>query len=318
MVLAVTLNPCIDRTLFIDGLQVGGHNVVKQVQNDVAGKGIDVNVVLSNLGIPSRAVGYEFTRTGKQVSSFLASINVPFYGVDVDAELRVNTKVFDCEACSMTELNCKGPQMSENDETALMRVFENALDGVDVLVVDGSVPPGISKDIYARMIAAAKQKGIYTVLDATGPLLESGLKAAPDMVKPNRGELELLLGRKLGDTADCFKACHELMEMGAGAVCLSLGGDGCMLVNSEGAWFSEGLDIEVRGFQGAGDSVVAGICIAVEKGLDGMEQLRSGVAAAHGSLVLEGTHLCTRENYDEMLSRVPVREWKSASIGRKL
>ena len=72
--------------------------------------------------------------------------------------------------------------------------------------------------------------------------------------------------------------------------------------------YPEGLDIEVRGFQGAGDSVVAGICIAVEKGLDGMEQLRSGVAAAHGSLVLEGTHLCTRENYDEMLSKVPVRK----------
>lgn len=308
MILTVTLNPCIDRTLLIDGLKVGGHNAVRKVQNVVAGKGIDVNVALHNLGADTCSVGFDFCHSGHQVPDFLSSLDIPFYGVEVDAELRVNTKVFDADECCMTELNCKGPDMSEYEENALMAVFDKALDGVDVLVVDGSVPPGISKDIYARMISEAKRREIFTVLDATGELFEKGLKAKPDMVKPNRGELEELLGRALHGMDECIKACHELMDMGAGAVCLSLGGDGCMLVNSEGAWFSEGLEVEVKGFQGAGDSVVAGICIAVEKGLDSMEQLRSGVACAHGSLILEGTNMCTRDSYYEMLEKIPVRK----------
>ncbi|MDO4982016.1 MAG: 1-phosphofructokinase family hexose kinase [Eubacteriales bacterium] len=308
MILTVTLNPCIDRTLSVDALNVGGHNVVQRVQNVVAGKGIDVNVVLHNLGIDTRAAGFDFIRNGHQVSDFLSSMNIPFYGVDVDAELRVNTKVFDENACCMTELNCKGPQMTMLEENAFMEVFEKALERVDVLVADGSVPPGIGTDIYARMINIAKKKNVYSVLDASGELLEKGLSARPDMVKPNRTELEQLLRRSLNSIDECIDGCHELMKLGAGAVCLSLGSDGCILADSEGAWFSEGLDIEVRGFQGAGDSVVAGICIAVEKGLGGMEQLRSGVACAHGSLIREGTDMCTRESYDEMLALIPVRK----------
>ena len=307
MVLTVTLNPCIDRTLYLDTLKVGGHNRASRMRNDVSGKGINVSVALRNLGIETRAAGFEFTRTGTPVKNLLDSMGIPFDYVTVDGELRVNTKVFDCSAMEMTEINCSGPLLGAEDEQALMECFEKALDGTDILVVDGSIPPGISKDVYANMVSLARARGIFTICDAAGELMSRALSARPDMVKPNIGELEDLLGRKINGLDQSAAACRELMGMGAGAVCLSLGGDGCMLVNSEGAWFSEGLDIEVKSFQGAGDSVVAGICSCIEKGLGGEEQLRYGVAAAHGTLLLEGTLMCTAESFMRLLPQIPVR-----------
>ena len=311
MILSVSLNPCIDKTIFIRSLQVGGHNKADHLCSDVGGKGINVNSALHNLGAESRALGFEFTQSGTPVNDFLQSISVPFQSVRVDAPLRVNTKIFDLSSSEMTEINCSGAQVSPSDEMALMEAFSAALEGTDILVVTGSVPPGIRTDIYFRMISAAKVKGIYTVLDASGALLKASLPAGPDLVKPNKAELEQLLGREISSLPDAARACREVLSLGVGAVCLSLGGDGCMLVSPGGVWFSEGIAIDVRSFQGAGDSVVAGMCLAKELGLPESEMLRYGVAAAHGSLLREGTLLCTRESFDALLPQIPVTDYSS-------
>lgn len=308
MISAVTLNPCIDRTVFLAGLKVGGHNVAQRVQNDISGKGINVNVVLHNLGVESRAVGFEFNRGGTPVGNFLGSMDIPFDSVSVDSELRVNTKLFDSEAQEMTEVNCKGAQVPQEAVDELMRVFRKSLDGTDILVVDGSVPPGVPRDIYKTMTELAHERGIKVILDATGDLLEKGLEAKPDMVKPNIGELELLIGHKLSGMDEWVEACRGLIEKGVGAVCLSLGGDGALYVNADGAWYSPGLDITVKSFQGAGDSLVCGIVLGMLEGAAPEELLRSGMAAAHGSLLRDGTLLCLREDYDRFMGIMPVQK----------
>ena len=306
MICAVTLNPCIDRTVFLPSLIVGGHNVASRVQNDVSGKGINVNVVLSNLGIETKAVGFEFRRSGTPVKNFLDSLSIPSDMVSVDAELRVNTKLFDSSAMEMTEINCKGPHIDEDSVAELMCAFERSLDGTDIIVVDGSVPPGVPTDIYKAMTELAHARGIKVVLDATGTLLEKGLEANPDIVKPNSGELELLIGRKLNGLDECVAACRELLSRGVGAVCLSLGGDGALYITEDNAWYSKGLDIEVKSFQGAGDSLVAGICLGLMAGHNPEMLLRSGMAAAHGSLLRDGTLLCLREDYEKFFEIMPV------------
>ena len=306
MISAVTLNPCIDRTVFLPSLIVGGHNVASRVQNDVSGKGINVNVVLSNLGVETKAVGFEFRRSGTPVKAFLDSLSIPSDMVSVDAELRVNTKLFDSGAMEMTEINCKGPHIGKDAVEELMRVFERNLDGTDIIVIDGSVPPGVPIDIYKTMTELAHAKGIKVVLDATGDLLAKGLEARPDIVKPNVGELELLIGRKLSGIGEWVAACNDLTAQGVGAVCLSLGGDGALYVTGDKAWYSKGLDIEVRSFQGAGDSLVAGICLGIMAGYEPETLLRSAMAAAHGSLLRDGTLLCLREDYDKFFEIMPV------------
>lgn len=308
MISAVTLNPCIDMTLVLEQLVVGDHNVVARNRFDVSGKGINVNVVLNNLGIATKAVGFEFTHSGTPIGDFLGSIGVPFESMSLDARLRTNTKIFDESTASMTEINCKGPQLSVECVPELMEVFERSLENTDILVVDGSVPPGIPADIYRRMIERAKAKGIRTVLDATGPLLVEGIKACPDIIKPNRLELELLLEHKIETMEEALAACRQLVAQGIGAVCLTLGEKGALLVSNDGAWYSESMRVPVKSLQGAGDSLVAGLCMAMAEGASWEYMLRSGVTASLGSLLLEGTLLCTREDYDRLLPQVPVRK----------
>ena len=305
---AITLNPCIDRTLTVDHLSAGEHHVARQVQETVAGKGIDVNVVLRHLDIPTLSVGFEFTQKGTPVADFLNTEGIPFEMHPIDAVLRVNTKIFDAEQRQMTEINCKGPKLGAEAEEAFLRLLDDALPSTAILVLSGSVPPGLSDDLYARCIKKAQEKNIPTVLDATGALLLNGIQAQPTVIKPNRHELEELLNVQLDSTEKCIRACHALIDQGIRAVCLTLGGDGALMVGKDEVWFSEGLPIQVKGVQGAGDSVVAGICAAMRKGLPMQEWLRYGVAAAHASLIREGTLLCKKEDLETFLPQIPIRK----------
>ena len=206
----------------------------------------------------------------------------------------------------MTEINCEGPQLDPDAVLAFLDLYEKELASTDVLVVTGSIPPGVSPKIYATMIQRAKASGIPTVLDASGALLEEGIAAGPTILKPNKLELETLIGHPVKTLDESIDACQKLLNCGISIICLSMGREGALLVQDCGVWFSEGLDIRVRSFQGAGDSMVAGLCMALQSHLSGDEMLRSGVAAAHGSLIREGTLLCTRASYDYFLPLIPV------------
>jgi fructose-1-phosphate kinase PfkB-like protein len=124
----------------------------------------------------------------------------------------------------------------------------------DILVVTGSVPPGVPADIYAEAIRLAKASGVTTILDADGELLREGIKAKPDMIKPNIGELRRLLGRTIETEEEIIGAAMELVEVGIPYVCVSVGADGAYLVCGDGVYFTKGAEITVRGVQGAGDS----------------------------------------------------------------
>jgi len=305
-VTAITLNPCTDRTLQIDTLTPGGHHVVRSVIDNVAGKGIDVNVVLRHLNVPTLAVGFSFEGSAGVLEQFMREEDIPFLFQSAPGSQRINTKVFETANMQMTEFNCKGPLLNDKNEQELMLLMDKALDETAILVACGSVPPGISPDIYRKMIESAHARGIPAVLDATGPLFDEGIKACPEVIKPNIGELELFLGKKLDSREEIIEACRQIIRQGVGAVCLTLGKDGALMVTASQCFFSPGLKIDVRGVQGAGDSVVAGICAAMLRTDDPAEWLRSGVAAAHGSLIREGTLLCELAPYTDFLARIPV------------
>jgi 1-phosphofructokinase len=306
MILTVTLNPCIDKTVFLKKLSVGGHNRIERTREDVSGKGINVSVALKHLEEETECFGFEFASRGTFVADFLKKEGIPFSAVTAEGTLRTNLKIFDEQADRMTEINENGPFTGEESVSRMFAEFEKAVGRADMLVVDGSVPPGVPDTVYARMIESANRRGIPTVLDAAGNLFSEGLKTSPGFVKPNLFELETLLGRKIKSLPDAVKGCGELMNRGAGAVCLSLGSAGALYADSRSAYYSPGLDITVRGFQGAGDSMVAGICRAVLKKMPAGEILRSAAAAAHASLILEGTELCRKEDFLKMYGKMPV------------
>lgn len=308
MVTAVTLNPCIDRTVWLEKLEQGAHNRAISTHCDISGKGINVNIVLQHLGIDTSCLSLLHSDGGDAVKGLMDSLGIPFMGVEVPGSLRINLKLTETGNGRMTEINESGSAVDEHTTQRVMRGLDELLPQTDILVASGSVPPGVPDDIYAAMVERARGHSVRTLLDCADVLLRKGLAPKPWAVKPNKYELERLSGCSIGSLEQAASMCRELNSAGVELVCLSLGKHGAMLTAENETWFSAGLDIEVKGVQGAGDSMVAGLCAAAMGGLGLPDMLRYGVAAAHASLLREGTLLCERDCFEELLEKITVEK----------
>ena len=307
MIGTITLNPCIDKTLTIHGFTYGSMNRVSNHRSDVSGKGINVSIVLTQLGIPVRTLGISYKNGAQIMKEALSNIGIRYEAVKVNGRLRENMKVLDEESGVTTEFNQKGDFISEEKLIIFEEMLDNCLDDLSILVVTGSVPEGVRPDYYYRLIEKAKKKGIKTVLDAEGEFLLEGLAAKPYIIKPNLFEFKMAFGLKTNEVKDILAISRQIIAEGVNVVCLSMGSKGAMIVNRKEAYLCSPTKTMVKSTQGAGDSLVAGMCIAMERGLPISEMLRYGVAAAQGSLLRKGTLLCTREGFEEFERVVTVQ-----------
>ena len=311
MITTVTMNPCIDRTVHLNSFRKGTINRVVRSRTDIGGKGINVAVQLRNFREETRALCLDPMDSGTYLTDTLTSLGVPTIMVPVNGHLRENLKIYDDEAGDMTEVNEAGTAVDFSSYKRFMQRFESLLMNTDILVLSGSIPPGIPTDVYYQMITKAKAAGIPTVLDTTGEPLRRGIEAGPDLIKPNRHEMETLIGRSIPDLDTACVEAMALVDQGVGNVCLSLGAQGAILANKKAIWYSEGTPIKVVGKQGAGDSLVAGLCIGKLRGMEYDEMLRTGMVMAQGSLTREGTLLCTQRIFDELKPKMPVIKYRS-------
>lgn len=298
MIGTITLNPCIDKTLVIRGFNYGGMNRVGSKRADVSGKGVNVSIALTQIGMPVRTLGINYRTGAAAFEEGLKELGISYESVLADGTLRENMKVLDEETGVTTELNQKGDFVSEEKLAEFEALLDECLPKLDILVVTGSVPQGVSKDYYYNLVQKANAAGVKTILDAEGELLLEGMKAKPYLIKPNLYEFETAFGLKTKDMKDILAICRKIIADGVEVVCLSMGGDGALIADAEEAYLCRPTSIDVKSTQGAGDSLVAGMCIAMEKGLPISEMLRYGVAVAQGSLIREGTQLCTKENFE--------------------
>lgn len=308
MITTLTLNPCFDKTITIKGFNYGGLNRVNHTRTDVSGKGINVSIALRQLGAGTRCLGFNYLEGGQAVRQSLHQNGIGYQFIDIEGVLRTNVKIFDEQSGIMTEFNENGHFVQKEALILLEEMVGSHLDDTEIMVFNGSVPEGVPKNIYRSLISLVKEKNIRTVLDADGELLTEGIEAGPYFVKPNLYELESAFKVKVRDKQDIVRISREILAKGVSIVCVTLGKDGAVIVNQDQAWFAPGSDIEVKGVQGAGDSLVAGICIAINQQLELPEMLRYGVAAANASLIREGTLLCTAADFQKMLSVVQIEE----------
>jgi len=148
LILTVSLNPCIDRTIEIEKFLYGGTNKVLKTREDISGKGINVSIALQNLGVSNKATGFSFSEDEARLRRFFERIHCPYHFHTVQGSLRVNVKIFDTEKRVMSEFNDKGQEVTEADVSAFFSLMEKEWEGTDILVVDGSVPPGVPRSIY--------------------------------------------------------------------------------------------------------------------------------------------------------------------------
>jgi len=302
MITALSMNPCIDLTHYIDVINRGGHHRAKRIRRDVCGKAVNVAYALANLGEATKLLGFDFIENGELLKDSLQKAGVAYDLVPVPGAIRTNVKIFEEESSVMTEFNQEGDPVSEENLAILIDKVINTKSSV--LILSGSLPSGLDAGVYGEII---KQTKTPVILDAFGPALEIGLKAGAYIIKPNLHELEVTFGRKLPTRSAQLEMGRKLLEENPKlrAICLSLGSDGALMIGRNEAFFAPALDIPVRGVQGAGDSLVAGI--ALEKPDAGLDiLLKSAVATAAASLIREGTLMATEEGRKEMLGRVEI------------
>lgn len=308
MIGTITLNPCIDKTLVIQDFCYGGMNRVIRKREDASGKGINVSAVLRALNIPVYTMGLVYERGESEFLRLLQGIGVEYHAIRVGGTLRENIKIKDEKTNITTEFNQKGDHVSAEKLAEFEELLEKRMNELEILVINGSVPQGVKKDYYKKIIRKAKQKGVKVILDAEGELLIKGMEAKPFLIKPNLYEFQNAFGLKDGqDIKEMIKICRDIVSAGIEVVCLSLGKDGALIVDKkrEFRYYPEKAD--VKSTQGAGDSMVAGICAALKEGKDIDDMLRYGAAAALGSLSREGTLLCTSEDFMRLKNFVSVQ-----------
>ena len=308
MIVTVTMNPAIDKTVEIPTLLPGGLNRIQKVEYDVGGKGINVSKTIYELGGESIATGFLGGNTGKTIQHVLAEKGIPHDFVWVEGETRTNTKVFE-NSGAVTELNEPGPMISPEQTEALLGKLEQYAGEQTLFVLAGCVPAGMDKGIYGKIIRLVHARGAKVLLDADGELFEKALEAGPDIIKPNRAELETYVGMKRpASQEELQKLAWGLREKGVDTVAVSMGSDGAMFVLGEEQVFCPALSVKAHSTVGAGDAMVAALAFAWERDMDAEETVRLCMAASAGAVTTIGTKPPERRLVEKLKEQVEI--WK--------
>lgn len=304
MITTVTLNPCIDLTLRLDRLDVGGLNLAVQSRSDAGGKGVNVSVVLRALGLSTMCTGISFDGSGTRIYAYLEEQCIAHNFAVAHGEMRTNVKLTDASTNQMTEINSCGCPVEERVVREYLDKLFDLAHRSSIIVMSGRVPNGGYEDLYKRSMERIQRLDVLTVVDAEKEPLKQAVLAKPYLIKPNIYEMETAFGCKIHSKGDAVDACRDIVKKGVTLVCCSMGGDGAVLVGKKEAWYAPAPPIEVKGLQGAGDSLVAGLCKGIREGMGLDDMLCCGVAAASASLLREGTQLCRRADYDRILPQI--------------
>lgn len=299
MVYTVTFNPAIDYFVRMDELKAGSINRSKAEKMFFGGKGINVSVVLAELGIQSRALGFIAGFTGRAIRDGVDSMGIETDFVELeDGCSRINVKI---SADVETEINGQGPRIPAEAIDRLYQKLDALQDG-DTLVLAGSIPDTLPGDIYEKILAHLSHRDIKTVIDATKDLLLNVLKYKPFLIKPNCQELGEMFGISLKTDEEIIFYAGKLREMGAVNVLISMAGDGAILVDDRGEVYRCGVCRgAVRNSVGAGDSMVAGFIAGSENG-DYEYALKLGTAAGGATAFSDG--LAKRDKIFELLKQL--------------
>lgn len=303
MFYTVTFNPAIDYMIYTDEMQTGCVNRSRSEEIYFGGKGINVSIVLNELGIPSKALGFVAGFTGRAIEEGVQRKGVETDFVHLDSGFsRINVKIKSKEE---TELNGQGPVISDE---AIAELYEklDKLENGDTLVLAGSIPNSLPPDIYEKIMVRLSGKGIRVIVDATKDLLMNVLKYRPFLIKPNNHELGEMFGVSLTEREEIIAYAKKLKEMGAVNVMISMAGDGAILVDETGAVHTCGVcKGRVKNSVGAGDSMVAGFIAGLAAG-DYEYALKLGTAAGGATAFSEG--IAKKEDIYRLLEQLQKRQ----------
>lgn len=308
MITTVCMNPSFDRTVTVDTLQPGHVNRIRTSRTDVGGKGVNVAVVASRLGMDAQVIGIAGRDGAARICSAMDGENVAHAFLEVTGSVRVNTKIVSLDGSGVTELNEPGPMITQVALNEFFSLAQEKAREADAVVLTGSLPPGCPAGTYRELIRCLS--GTRCILDVGGTELVQGVEAKPFLIKPNHHELAAALGTELHTMDDIRRGAQSLVDAGAQHVVVSMGRDGALYVGAEGAFYAPEIPVEVHSTVGAGDALVGGILYGLTKYGTMRDAFRCGVAAGTASVMTEGTQLVVPEDFRRLLERVQIQELK--------
>jgi 1-phosphofructokinase/tagatose 6-phosphate kinase len=306
MIITVTLNPALDKTLEVPNFTPGRrHRTVDQVTMP-GGKGVNVARAIKRLGQPVIATGLAGGATGTRIVEALNDEAILNAFVRIREESRTNTAVLDPTTGMQTEINERGPAVSPQELGLFREKLLYLAKGASMCVFAGSLPRGIDTDVYADLIREVKRLGAIAVVDTDGEPLRLAMRAEPDVVSPNELEAEELVGQEFNDVEDRAQAVIEMARLGAGEAIMTVR-DGCFAnVLDEGSTLYRVSveELEPRSRIGSGDAFLAGYVAARYAGRSAVECLRYGVACGAESIQHFGAGVLDPGKVDRLLGEV--------------
>lgn len=291
MIYTITFNPALDYIMVVPSCRNGEVNRTESEKIMAGGKGINVSIVLNNMGVENTALGFISGFTGGAIENILADMNCKTDFIKLDNGFsRINVKI---KSDTETEINGQGPDISDGAVKKLYEKFDSLNDG-DTLVLAGSIPSSLSDSIYCEIMDYLKDKKLNIVVDATKDLLVNVLKYKPFLVKPNNHEIGEIFGVELKTRSEVVPYAKKMQEMGAKNVLVSMAGEGAVFVGENGEVYeSEAPKGKLVNSTGAGDSMVAGFLAGYMEKQDFMYALKMGLSAGSASAFSE--NLATKE-----------------------
>jgi 1-phosphofructokinase family hexose kinase len=311
VILTVTLNPAIDRTVAVPNFRLGQRHRAVERRTVAGGKGVNVARALRLLDQPVIATGLIGGPTGARIVEQLTDDGVLHDFARIAEESRTNLALIDPTSGQQTEINERGPAVTAEEVDRLAEKVLYLAQGADFCVIAGSVPPGVDPDVYARLVEALRRAEVPVLLDSDGEPMRAGLRAGPAVVAPNAAEAEEAVGHEFNDPDDLVLGLRELIEMGASEAIITRE-NGCVAIVGE-ASERRRYEVEIEPLEpvaavGSGDAFLAGYASARYRGATPRDCLAYGVACGAESTQHFGAGTIDPREVERLLSRVEVRE----------
>lgn len=307
MITTICLNPCFDKTVNVENLQTGQVNRIRDSRVDLGGKGINVAVVASRLGLDVQCIGIMGENGSNELTAMMNREGLKHRFMTVPGHVRTNMKVYSLDGQGVTELNEPGSPLNPDMLARFTAMAEETTRDSDMVVMTGSLPPGCPEGTYRNLMKALEGK--KCILDTEGKELELAAKGAhPFLIKPNLREMEATLGIELRTMRAIRDAALLFIRLGVQHSVVSMGAMGAMYISAEKTLFAPALRVETKSTVGAGDAMIGGMLLGYEVEKDMAKAFRYGIAAGAASVMTEGTQLIVRSDFEKLLDQVRIQE----------
>lgn len=306
MIITVTLNPALDKSVEIPGLLINEVNRAISVRIDAGGKGINVSKALRQLGSDTIATGFLGGSAGGVIREALDRDGIQNAFVMVPGQTRTNLKVFDPENRTYTDINEPGEPVPPDALDALYERIDSLASPGDTVLFAGSSPAGVDDDLPARWASCLQKRDVRIAADLDGPRLAAMVAAKPSLIKPNARELFEVLGLPDITPGTLATAARTLVGKGVELVVVSMGAQGALFADQDGVWLAAGPAVDAVSTVGAGDMLMAGLLHGLARGDGRLEMIRFAMAAATAKVLCPGSSPPSMEEVQRFIPQIVI------------